>query len=128
VTLAYLDTSAFVKTIVQESESARLLSWLEQWPERASCALLRTEAVRALRPHGQERVEAARARFPTLQLARIDDRLLDDAAQLPIELRSLDAIHVAAARSLGSDLGALVTYDVRMASVARGLGLPVFAP
>ncbi len=128
MTLAYLDTSAFVKTIVQESESARLLSWLEQWPERASCALLRTEAVRALRPHGQARVEAARARFPTLQLTRIDDRLLDEAAQLPIELRSLDAIHVAAARSLGSDLGALVTYDLRMASVARELGLPVASP
>jgi len=128
VTLAYLDTSAFVKTIVQEPESARLLSWLERWPERAACALLRTEAVRALRPHGQGRVEAARARFPTLQLTRIDDRLLDEAAQLPIELRSLDAIHVAAARSLGSDLGALVTYDLRMASVARELGLPVASP
>ncbi|MBA2333074.1 MAG: type II toxin-antitoxin system VapC family toxin [Actinobacteria bacterium] len=128
MTLAYLDTSAFVKTIVQEPESARLLSWLEQWPERASCALLRTEAVRALRSHGQGLVEAARARFPTLQLTRIDDRLLDEAAQLPIELRSLNAIHVAAALSLGSDLGALVTYDLRMASVARELGLPVASP
>jgi len=102
--------------------------WLEQWPDRASCALLRTEAVRGVRAHGSKAVALARAGFSTLQIVRLDEQLLDTAADLSIDVRSLDAIHVAAALSLGPDLGALVTYDERMARAARELGLPVAAP
>lgn len=128
MSLAYLDSSAFVKTIVDEPESARLEVWLDGWPQRASCALLRAEAVRALQPYGPGAIASARAGFRTLQLIRLDDRLLDEAGDLSGGLRSLDAIHVAAARGLGTDLGALVTYDHRMASAARELGLPVVSP
>ena len=128
MSVAYLDTSAYVKTVVAEPESERLLSWLEAWPVRASCGLLRTEAVRALRPHGASPVALARAGFARLELVRIDDRLLDAAADLLPELRSLDAIHVAAAISLGEDLGALVTYDDRMTAAARELRLPTVSP
>lgn len=128
MTLAYLDTSAFVKTIAEEPESARLESWLEQWPTRASCALIRTEAIRALAPYGSEAIAAARARFRALRIVRLDNRLLDAAADLQAELRTLDAIHLAAALALGPDLGVLVTYDVRMESAARKLGITVAAP
>jgi predicted nucleic acid-binding protein len=43
-------------------------------------------------------------------------------------LRSLDAIHLASARLLGSDLRAVVTYDERMAAIASGLGITVEKP
>ncbi len=79
-------------------------------------------------PSGPETVAAARTALRTFRLVRLSDRLLDDAGELEGELRSLDAIHVSAALALGPDLGALVTYDRRMASVARGLDLPVVAP
>ena len=60
---------------------------------------------------------------------RIDDQLLDTAAVLPGEnLRSLDAIHLAAAQRLGSDLTMLVSYDDRMLAAARGLKIPVASP
>ena len=60
---------------------------------------------------------------------RLDDGLLDDAARLPIEpLRSLDAIHLAAAQRLGHDLSVLVSYDERMLAAARRLGIPVASP
>ncbi len=60
---------------------------------------------------------------------RIDDQLLDTAAVLPGEnLRSLDAIHLAAAQRLGSDLTMLVSYDDRMLAAARGLRIPVASP
>lgn len=60
---------------------------------------------------------------------RIDDQLLDTAALLPGEnLRSLDAIHLAAAQRLGSDLTMLVSYDDRMLAAARGLRIPVASP
>jgi len=51
------------------------------------------------------------------------------AAELePATLRSLDAIHVATAMSLGADLGGILTYDGRMQDAAQAVGLAVVAP
>jgi len=44
------------------------------------------------------------------------------------QLRSLDAIHLATAEHLQAGLSAFVAYDVRLASAASSLGLPVTAP
>jgi uncharacterized protein len=46
----------------------------------------------------------------------------------PQEVEPLDAVHVASASLLGSELIAVVTYDQRMADAARGSGLPVAMP
>jgi hypothetical protein len=55
--------------------------------------------------------------------------LLEDAATLDRGvLRSLDAIHLASARTLGDELQAVVTYDARMATAAERLGLQVDTP
>ena len=43
-------------------------------------------------------------------------------------LRALDAIHVASALRLGSDVGAFLTYDARQATAARAAGLSVEMP
>jgi hypothetical protein len=43
-------------------------------------------------------------------------------------LRSLDAIHLAAALDLGDDLDGLVTYDERLGEAARLNGITVLAP
>lgn len=128
MTLVYLDTSAFVKTIVVEPESRRLVDWLAERRDRASCALLRTEAVRALRHHGPEITAAAREAFGGLMLIQLTDELLDAAGRLPAPVRSLDAIHLAAAQELGAELDAIVTYDERMTRGARELGLVVASP
>lgn len=125
---AYLDSSAFVKLFAEEAESERLHAWLPQWPLRASCGLLRTEAVRALRPHGLEHVARARAALGAIRLVSLDDRLLDGAGDLSPQCRSLDAIHLAAAQALGPELGVVVTYDARMAAAAAALGFPVATP
>lgn len=51
------------------------------------------------------------------------------AAELdPAELRTLDAIHVASALSLGDDLAARVTYDIRMRTTAERYRLTTLAP
>jgi predicted nucleic acid-binding protein len=52
----------------------------------------------------------------------------DAAANVPGTVRSLDAVHVASAELIGRELIALVTYDQRMADVARRTGLPVAMP
>jgi predicted nucleic acid-binding protein len=59
----------------------------------------------------------------------MDDDIFRAAARLePRSLRSLDAIHLASALSLGADLGAIVIYDSNMAAAAEGHGLQVLAP
>jgi predicted nucleic acid-binding protein len=126
---AYLDTSAFVKLVVAEPESTALARFLRRWPSRASSALLRAEALRALGRFGQQQAGAARQLFGGLHLIAMDDALLDRAGELrPWTVRSLDAVHLAAALSLGSDLGVVVTYDERLAEAARIQGLDVAAP
>lgn len=127
---AYLDTSAFVKLVVAEPESRPLRMRLRRWPERASATLLRTETVRALRRSGHDHlVGQARRLFAAVHLIRLDEPLLDRAGDLgPAPLRSLDAVHLAAALSIGPDLGALFTYDVRLMEAARAQGLDVESP
>ena len=128
MTLAYLDTSAFVKTVIAERESQRLLSWLRDWPDRTSSALLRTEAIRAIRRHGSGAAERAREKIEELELLHLDRSILDAAADLDVEARTLDAIHLASALALGPDLGVVVTYDARVARAALELGIDTVAP
>jgi len=64
-----------------------------------------------------------------VELIRISDRVLRHAGALKsVELRSLDAIHLATARLLQPGLRSIVTYDERMANAARALKVPVRAP
>jgi len=125
----YLDSSAIVKLVVREPESTALRRYLRSDEARFSCGLARVEVVRAVRPHGARAVSRARAVLGRIDLLRLDDALLDAAARMdPSSLRSLDAIHLAAAMALGNDLAALVTYDVRMADAAAELAVPVASP
>lgn len=126
----YLDSSAFVKVTVEEPESAALREFLsERQSRRTSSALLRTEALRAVRHLGAEAMATVREGLRRVDLIGIDDRILDAAGMLePRILRTLDAIHLATALSLGDDLAEIVTYDERMTEAARSLGLPTISP
>lgn len=51
------------------------------------------------------------------------------AAELePTLLRSLDAVHLAAALELGDELDGIVTYDDRLTEAAKLHGVRVIAP
>jgi len=126
----YLDSSAIVKLVVQEAESAALRRYLRSDARRVSCALARVEVVRAVRPQGAVTMTRARRQLGRIDLVVLDDKLLDDAAEIGdgSALRSPDAIHLAAASSLASELDVIVTYDARMAQGATALGLPAVSP
>jgi uncharacterized protein len=128
--VAYLDSSAFVKLVVAEPESAALRRVIARWPQHASSTLLRTETIRALRRSGNMRnIPAARRLLRAVRMVRIDEPLLDRAADLePGELRTLDAIHLAAALEIGPDLGLIVAYDIRFTAAAEAYGLAVESP
>jgi predicted nucleic acid-binding protein len=87
--------------------------------------------VRAVRrataqPGAEQRAEKVLA---GLHLLKMDDDIFSAAARLePRSLRSLDALHLASALSLGADLGAIVIYDSNMSAAAKAHGLQVLAP
>jgi predicted nucleic acid-binding protein len=128
--VAYLDSSALVKLVVAEPGSDELVAFLGERPVRVSCALARVEVVRAVYPQGPgAAVVRAREILKAVRLLRLDDQLLDDAASIDSRvLRSLDAIHLAAARQFGDRLREVVTYDRRMFDAATALGLTAVAP
>jgi hypothetical protein len=127
--MVYLDSSALVKLVVREPESRALRAYLRRQPQRVSCGLARTEVLRAVRPVGPAAIAAARRLLQRIDLIRLDDALFDAAGMLePVGLRSLDAIHLAAAHLVAPALRAIVTYDRRMAEGAGALGFVVAAP
>jgi hypothetical protein len=126
----YLDTSALVKLVVAEAETSALREWLAS-AERApvSCDLARTELVRAVRRIVPERMALARAVLDAVTLLAVTPAMFEQAGRLePALLRSLDAVHLAAALTLGDDLDGLVTYDERLAGAATLNGVVVAAP
>lgn len=127
----YLDSSAIVKLVQREAQSAALGRYLRQHrdQERVSSALARVEVIRAVGGGGPQAVAAARRALDRLFLVPLDRGLLDEAAVLGgAVLRSLDAIHLASARRLGDELGGVVTYDIRMRDAAEALDLAAVAP
>ncbi len=62
-------------------------------------------------------------------LVQITTAVFTAAGRLdPPALRSLDAVHLAAALDLGDELDGLVTYDVRLAEAAKANGVAVVTP
>jgi uncharacterized protein len=127
--VAYLDASAFVKLVKDEPESAALDAALEAWPRKSSSALLEVEGPRAARRTNPLAYDAARALIGGMELVEIDADIRRAAAALADPgLRSLDAIHLATALSLGDRCGAFFAYDDRLIAAAREHGLAVTVP
>lgn len=127
--VAYLDSSAIVKMVAEEPESRALGRFLRRFEIQASAELARAEVLRAVRRVEPAAVTRVFQAFETFVLLEVDQPLLDAAGFMdPLELRTLDAIHLAAARMLSPQLDAFVTYDVGMAAAGRVLGLPIEAP
>src|SRR5262249_5037267 len=131
VTLVYLDSSALVKLVVREPESAALSDFLREHGERASSTLALTEVPRALRRAGFGRAEHRRAQavLRGVALVAADRPLLSAAAERqPPALWTLDAIHLATALTFGDELAALVTYDRRLTEAAGRARVRALAP
>ncbi|MDQ2911612.1 MAG: type II toxin-antitoxin system VapC family toxin [Actinomycetota bacterium] len=127
--LAYLDSSALVKLVLEEKETPALTSFLRNWPARVSSVVCSVEVHRAARREAEAATMRAAEVLELVDLIALDRVILDTACTTdPASLRTLDAIHLASALSLGADLGAFVTYDQRLLEAAERAGLDVLAP
>ncbi|OBY30937.1 type II toxin-antitoxin system VapC family toxin [Mycolicibacter kumamotonensis] len=131
--MIYMDTSALVKLIVQEPESAALQRWLADIEDRdhVTSAVGRVELMRtALRGGDTEIVDnAQRILDEDLDIIAVTDDVITKAEAIgPTSLRSLDAIHLASAAQLGDGLTAVVAYDHRLIAGCRNLGYRIESP
>ncbi|MGH2692735.1 MAG: type II toxin-antitoxin system VapC family toxin [Actinomycetota bacterium] len=127
--LLYLDSSAIVKLVVPEPETKAVRELLRSWPQRVSSVVARIEVERVARRIGGGAIRRARTVLSRIALVEIDEDVVRRAAALdPVELRTLDAIHLATAISLGRDLGALCAYDIRLGTAAVSKTIDVLAP
>jgi len=115
-----------------ETESPSLFEFLELHSEDqvVTSALARVEVARSLYGADQNCFALMKRHFSRMMTIAIDAEILERAASmLPgARLRSLDAIHLASAMTVGDGLRSVVTYDARMLDAARVVGLRVSSP
>jgi predicted nucleic acid-binding protein len=127
----YLDSSALMKLVRQEDETAALGEWLSVRPEQpvVSSELGRVEILRAARRVGGQVPTEARAVVGDLDLVPLDRAVQDLACDIATPLlRILDALHLASAVLLSAELTAFIAYDYRLATAAQTAGLVVATP
>lgn len=126
--MLYLDSSAIVKLVARERETPDLVEVVRADPAVISSALAWTEVIRAVR-RARGPIARASGVLDGIAFVPIDEGILRAAADLePVGLRTLDAIHIATALSLGDDIARLVAYDRHLAEAAAAAGIPVVAP
>jgi predicted nucleic acid-binding protein len=127
--LIYVDTSAVLKLVVAEEESASVADYLSEAAARGDSLVASMLLYTELHCAGHRRripaglVNDVLAGINLVDLARSD---LMFAAAMPGHLRSADAIHLATAIRLQADL--LVAYDTELLAAAVEAGLDVASP
>lgn len=130
--IAYLDTSAAMKLLVEEPESEPLLTYLhdsfaEGVGQLAAAWLLHTELHRAARRYPDLLPLSAVANvLEAVTLVDVTRGDLLTAGSLPGALRSHDAIHLAIALRIGVD--AMIGYDDELQRAADAAGLAAVSP
>ena len=127
----YIDSSALLKLVLSEPERPALERVLQRFPDRLSSVLLSIECRRiVLRAEcPPEVIGRLEEELGAVTLIRLEGPVQKLAASIgPPRLRSLDAIHLASALSIGDYPEAFVTYDERLAEAAHAAGLNVLTP
>ncbi len=128
--ICYLDTSAAMKLLVEEAESAALTNYLQsagQHRQLVASWLLHTELHCAANRHPDDvDLESVGIILDTVTLIDLTRGDLLTAGTLPGRLRSHDALHLAVALRVGAD--ELVTYDAGLVAAANAAGIAATQP
>jgi len=127
----YVDSSAMLAVLLDEPTTDRVRALLDADPDwltgRHTFVEVRRNLCRMLAPLD---LDAARADFAVhwarTKIVELDPVTCDLAAQLAeaTGVRTLDALHLAAARRVGGSDIAVLTLDHRLRDAAQALGMP----
>ncbi len=127
----YADTSALLKRYVDEPDSDRAVELLVSDPDlvtgRHTIVEVRRNLARLLPATAATAARGAFAEdIPSLSIIELDAATCELAATIAEQtgVRTLDALHLGAARRLGTAM-TFLTFDVRQAQAARALGFAV---
>ncbi len=128
--ILYIESSAAAKLMFDEEESAALKKRLDELAgddavSIVSCTLLETELRRTAGRVGSPQ-ELVTDVLDRIEIFDIDRTVFRAAGLLPGVIRSLDALHVAAALRIGAHV--MVSYDERQLDAARAAGLHTLSP
>jgi predicted nucleic acid-binding protein len=134
--ILYVDTSALLKLLVREAESAVIEQELVLWPNLATSIVTEVELPRAVARAREDRPDAVIDGSLILQgvvasaaIIELNEEIVAAARSVgPVHVGALDAIHIASALSLDKDLAGVATYDGRMADALTRVGVNVIAP
>jgi predicted nucleic acid-binding protein len=128
--LLYLDSSALVKLVIEEPESAELgRHVVDDGVALATSRIALVEVPRAtgLANPAEAVQEEAQRLLGSCLLVAVGDRVLRSAAGLSSrETRTLDSIHLATALYIDAD--EMVAYDRRLLAAATSQGMRVASP
>lgn len=124
----YLDASAIVKLVLVEAETPAMQRWFVEaaYAVTSEIGVIETRRAAARRPHDAGHRERILRDVEVIEMT--PEIAAAAAAVQPLQVRTLDAIHLATAMAMAAELDAFVTYDDRLAEAARSVGLPVIRP
>ena len=124
----YADSSAILKLLIVEKESAALTNFIDFTIK--SSVLTRIEIIRVLHKIAPEKIAQAQVILAGIDLTPLNPAILSAAENFApaITLKSLDALHVASVLFLGAAVEGLITYDKAMIKNAKELGITVVSP
>jgi uncharacterized protein len=134
--ILYVDTSAMLKLLVREAESAAIERELLTWSELATSVITEVELPRAVARAREERADAVidgsvvlHGVLSSAAIIPLSENIVAAARKVkPVQVGALDAVHIASAISLGRQLAGVATYDKRMQDALEPLGVGVIAP
>lgn len=129
--MIYLDSAAVVKLAHAERETPALRAWLDERAESGwtSSVLAEIESFRALARYAPQAVTRLHPVLDQIDLIDMTPRIRVLAQTVrPVTVRSLDAIHLGTALSIGTSLTAFVTYDKRLLAATIAAGVPAGSP
>jgi predicted nucleic acid-binding protein len=124
----YLDASALVKRYVDEDGSDLVREVMHHADGWFICRIGFVETIRAVGlSAGSAATRVVRQEWPAFGVVEVDEPLAEHAALLALDrgLRSLDALHLAAAMILPRPDLTFVTWDQRLHTAAAAEGLHV---
>jgi len=124
----YMDSSAIIKLIKPEKESATLIKKLP--PSLITSRISRVEVARTIAKHEPDLLNTAYDVLADIQMIPVEDSIITIAENLPlhIDLRSLDSLHIASALHIRNALKGIITYDKEMVRAGIALGFNTMSP